>query len=186
MLDPTTGPVRNAGFSDELAGILRDCAQRVPGSGRRLLACYDEHLRARVGSTPARVAVGGPALRAALAAACAGAAEFDPARESAEAWLGGGRPRARVPASLIPFPALTDRRADEEPSNPEAVPALPAAALRPQESRPRVVRRQGDGGVAEPPGPAAPDGSGEDGEPGPAAPAPDAEVGNGTSALRGG
>ena len=184
MSDFASGPAREAGPGDELAGILRDCADRVPGSLERLLARYDEHLRAHVGSTLAGAAVAGPALRAALTAAWAEAADFDPAREPAEAWLAARVRRARVAAGLIPFPARTDGRADGEPSDREAVPASPATALRPQELHLRLLGPQGDGGVAEPPRPAAPGGDGDDGEPGPAA--PDGEVGNGTAAPRDG
>ena len=99
MQDPTTGPARDAGLNDELADILRDCAQRVPGSLERLLARYDEHLRTHVGRTLADAALAGPRLGAALTAACAEAAEFDPARETAEAWLDARvRPRGWPPA----------------------------------------------------------------------------------------
>ena len=51
MSDLATGSARDTRTGDELAGILRDCADRVPGSLERLLARYDEHLRAHVGST---------------------------------------------------------------------------------------------------------------------------------------
>ena len=108
MPNPASGPAREAGPGDELAGILRDCADRVPGSLERLLARYDEHLRAHVGSTLAGAAVAGPALRAALTTAWAEAADFDPAREPAEAWLAARVRRARVAAGLIPFPARTE------------------------------------------------------------------------------
>src|SRR4051794_23645606 len=155
MPNPASGPAREAGPRDELAGILRDCADRVPGSLERLLACYDEHLRAHVGSTLARATVAGPALRAALTTAWAEAADFDPAREPAEAWLAARVRRARVAAGLIPFPARTDGRADGEPSDREAVPASPATAPRPRELHLRMLGPQGDGGVAEPPRPAA-------------------------------
>ena len=184
MPNPASGPAREAGPGDELAGILRDCADRVPGSLERLLARYDEHLRAHVGSTLARATVAGPALRAALTTAWAEAADFDPAREPAEAWLAARVRRARVAAGLIPFPARTDGRADGEPSDREAVPASPATAPRPRELHLCVLGPQGDGGVAEPPRPAAPGGDGDDGEPGPAS--PDGEVGNGTAAPRDG
>ena len=152
MPNPASGPAREAGPGDELAGILRDCADRVPGSLERLLARYDEHLRARVGGTLAGAAVAGPALRAALAAACAEAADFDPAREPAEAWLAARVRRARVAAGLVPLQA---GRADGEPSDREAVPASPAAAPRPREPHLRVLGPRGDGGAAEPPRPAA-------------------------------
>src|SRR4051812_5521778 len=184
MPNPASGPAREAGPRDELAGILRDCADRVPGSLERLLACYDEHLRAHVGSTLARATVAGPALRAALTTAWAEAADFDPAREPAEAWLAARVRRARGAAGLIPFPARTDGRADGEPSDREAVPASPATALRPRELHLGMLGPQGDGGVAEPPRPAALGGDGDDREPGLAAPT--GEVGNGTAAPRDG
>src|SRR3954463_582695 len=98
MPNPASGPAREAGPREELAAILRDCADRVPGSLERLLARYDEHLGARVGRTIAGAAVAGPAL----AAACAEAAGFDPARESAETWLAARVRHARGAAD--PFP----------------------------------------------------------------------------------
>src|SRR5690349_8626936 len=95
MSNPVSGPAREAGPGDELAGILRGCSDRVPGSLERLLAHYDEQLGAYVGRTLAGAAIAGPELRAALAAACAEAADFDPAHGSAEAWLAARVCRAR-------------------------------------------------------------------------------------------
>src|SRR5689334_25004749 len=108
---PATAP-----SGDELAGILRDCAEWVPGSLERLKAYYAARLRVRVGPALADAALAEPSLQTALADAWAEAGEFDPSRESAEAWLFARVRRAR--GSFI-------RRA------PGAPPAAPQPTARP-------------------------------------------------------
>ena len=111
MPNSASGPAREAGPGGGLAGILRDCADRVPGSLERLLGpATTSTCGLHVGSTLAGATVAGPALRAALTTAWAEAADFDPGRASRprRGWPRGVR-RARVAAGLIPFPARARR-----------------------------------------------------------------------------
>ena len=140
---PATAP-----SGGELAGILRDCAEWVPGSLERLKAYYAARLRVRVGPALADVALAEPSLQSALADAWAEAGEFDPSRESAEQWLfervrqargsflrkasAASAPRAEAHAPVVeppPRPAEAPPPAYVPP--PEPTPAPKPAAREP-------------------------------------------------------
>ena len=70
---PATAP-----SGGELAGILRDCAEWVPGSLERLKGYYAARLRVRVGPALADVALAEPSLQSALADAWAEAGRVRP------------------------------------------------------------------------------------------------------------
>ena len=142
---PATAP-----SGGELAGILRDCAEWVPGSLERLKGYYAARLRVRVGPALADVALAEPSLQSALADAWAEAGEFDPSRESAEQWLfervrqargsflrkasAASAPRAEAHAPVVELPP---RPAEAPPPAyvppPEPTPAPKPAAREPIE-----------------------------------------------------